>query len=262
MCCFCFAECLFTAAFSALAAPIVALALLFLAGAVAVCTLGVSGIRSIVSPLVVCFFIFSTASVLAGILIAVNILSPFKCKTLVVDFVINLYTVLCFAMFFVETVAYLVGRILSRPPIKLVITAFIVILEISIAAMSCFVLVPDGKESEDHCPDARTRALLLSSYFLNAALAMGIAVVTWITYCRGLESRLKNRSVIECLTASLFAAFYVASLCSFLWAKDCSTLVHFLVIIATFPAFLTLHVFTFMARGALTRRNELAGIKL
>ncbi|XP_065829979.1 uncharacterized protein [Oscarella lobularis] len=251
-------ECLFTAAFSALAVPIVALALLFLAGAVAVGTLGVSGIRSIFSQLVICFFIFSTASVLAGSLIAVNILSPFKCKTLVVDFVINLYTVLCFAMFFVETVAYLVGRILSRPPIKLAITAVIVILEISIAAMSCFVLVPDGKESEDHCKDARTRPLLVSSYFLNAALAMGIAVVTWITYCRGLESRLKNRSVIECLTASLFAALYVASLCSFLWAKDCSTVVHFLVIIATFPAFLTLHVFTFMARGALARRKESA----
>ena len=254
---------MFTAAFSALAVPIVAVALLFLAGAVAVCTLGVSGIRSIVSPLVICFFIFSTASVLAGSLIAVNILSPFKCKTLVVDFVINLYTVLCFAMFFVETVAYLVGRILSRPPIKLAVTAVIVILEISIAAMSCFTFVPDagGKEPEDHCKDARTRPLLVSSYFLNAALAMGIAVVTWITYCRGLESRLKNRSVIECLTASLFAALYVASLFSLLWAKDCSTLVQFIVIIATLPAFLTLHVFTFMVSGALTRRKESAGIK-
>ena len=91
---------------------------------------------------------------------------------------------------------------------------------------------------------------------------MGIAVVTWITYCRGLDSRLKNRSVIECLTASLIAAFYIASLCSFLWAKDCSIGAWFLVIIATLPAFLTLHVFTFVARGALARRKELAGMKI
>ena len=226
--------------------------------------MGVSYIRSNFSPLVISLCISSAASVLAGVLIAVNILSPFKCKTLVVDFVINLCTVLCFAPLFVETVSHLVGRIFSRLPVKLAINAVIVILEISIAAMSCFILVPDigEKDPDDHCKDARTHPLLVSSYCLNAALPMGIAVVTWITYCGGLDSRLKNRSVIECLTASLIAAFYIASLCSFLWAKDCSIGAWFLVIIATLPAFLTLHVFTFVARGALARRKELAGMKI
>ncbi|XP_065829914.1 uncharacterized protein [Oscarella lobularis] len=253
-------QCSSTVAFPALTVPIVALSLLLILCVVAARTLGVSDIRSIVSPLVISLCISSAASVLAGVLIAVNVLSPFKCKTLVVDFVINLCTVLCFAPLFVETVSHLVGRIFSRLPVKLAINAVIVILEISIAAMSCFVLVPDigGKESADHCKDARTRPLLVSSYCLNAALAMGIAVVTWITYCRGLDSRLKSRSIIECLTASLIAAFYIASLCSFLWAKDCSIGAWFLVIIATLPAFLTLHVFTFVARGALARRKELA----
>ncbi|XP_065830172.1 uncharacterized protein [Oscarella lobularis] len=248
----------------ALAAPIVAFSLLLLACVVAARTLGVSNMRSIFSPLVIIFFIFSAASVFAGVLIAVNVLSPFKCKTLVIDFVINLYTVLCFSLLFVETVAHLVGRILSRLPIKLAINAIIVIFEILISAMSCFIFVPDvgEKEPEDHCIDARTRPLLVSSYFLNAALAIGIAVVTWITHRRGLESRLKSRSIIECLTASLFAAFYIASLCSFLWAKNDSIWAGFMVTIATFPAFLTLHVFTFMGRGALTRiRRELADLQ-
>ena len=260
---FCFSECSSTDAFPALAVPIVALSLFLLVCVVAARTLGVSDIRRIFSPLVISLFMLSAAAVCTGVLVAVNILSPFECKTLVVDFVINLFTVFCFAPLFVETVAHLVDRIFSRPLVKLAINAVIVILEISIAAISCFIFVPDvgGKESEDHCKDARTRLLLVSSYFLNAALAMGIAVVTWITYCRGLESRLKSRSIIECLTTSLFAAFYIASLCSFLWAKDCSIGAWFLVIIATLPVFLTLHVFTFMARGALARRKELAGIK-
>ncbi|XP_065830224.1 tyrosine-protein kinase Mer-like isoform X2 [Oscarella lobularis] len=126
--------------------------------------------------------------------------------------------------------------------------------------MSCFIFVPDvgEKEPEDHCMDARNRPLLVFSYFLNAALAMGIAVVTCITHYRGLESRLRNTSIIECLTASLIAVFYVAAVSSFLWAKGCSIGTQLMVTIATFPAFLTLHVFTFMARGALSRRKELA----
>ena len=177
-----------------------------------------------------------------------------------IDFVINLYTVLCFALLFIETVAHLVGRIFSRLPVKLAISVVIVIIEILVSAMSCFIFVPDvgGKEPEDHCMDARTRPLLVFSYFLNAALAMGIAVVTCITHYRGLESRLRNTSIIECLTASLIAAFYVAAVSSFLWAKEGSIWAGFMVTVATFPAFLTLHVFTFMARGALARRRELA----
>ncbi|XP_065829757.1 uncharacterized protein [Oscarella lobularis] len=245
---------------SAVAVPIIAFSLLLIACVVAARTLEFSDMRSIFSPLVIFFFISSAASVCLGILIAVEILSPFKCKTLVIDFVINLYTVLCFALLFIETVAHLVGRIFSRLPVKLAISVVIVIIEILVSAMSCFIFVPDvgGKEPEDHCMDARTRPLLVFSYFLNAALAMGIAVVTCITHYRGLESRLRNTSIIECLTASLIAAFYVAAVSSFLWAKEGSIWAGFMVTVATFPAFLTLHVFTFMARGALARRRELA----
>ncbi|XP_065830204.1 uncharacterized protein [Oscarella lobularis] len=113
---------------SAVAVPIIAFSLLLIACVVAARTLEFSDMRSIFSPLVIFFFISSAASVCLGILIAVDILSPFKCKTLVIDFVINLYTVLCFALLFVETVAHLVGRIFSRLPVKLAISVVIVII--------------------------------------------------------------------------------------------------------------------------------------
>ncbi|XP_065842857.1 uncharacterized protein [Oscarella lobularis] len=211
------------------------------------------------------FGLLTLASIFLSILVAVEVLSPFECKTLALDFVINVLSVFCLAPFFVGSLGHLVGGIINRLQIRLLLVAVLIIFEIVLASIASFFHLPDDNyRLYDHCANARNQILSKISYLINAGLALACVIVIWITYEKGYPSLLKNRSTVECGVATFLAIFYIVSISIFLSVNNCRIQTPWLVVLAAFPGFMTWYICTFTAwrRHSVSKRRKLLSVEI
>ncbi|XP_065830656.1 deleted in malignant brain tumors 1 protein-like isoform X2 [Oscarella lobularis] len=183
------------------------------------------------------YLLLTASSFLFAILIA-TYFGPYS-TPLVVEAVVNADTVLCLSPFFTQTLFHLIGNSINRQARKFMFIAFIVIVEIVIGVLSSFIF------SDSDCSEGDTFSSIVLSYWLNGALAMGSGLVIWITYFKEYKHRPKCQSFLECLTLTFLAALYLSALVTVTFEHDCKIQHHFMIVLATFPALLTLHVLTF-----------------
>ena len=245
----------------AIAIPLVVLLLHVVVFACSICVFGLAAIRQNFASLLFIFpLLLTLASVLVSILVAVDGFSPCQCETLALDFVINALSVLCFAAVFVEALSCLVRGVFNRLQVKIVLVILICSLELIIAAIGSFRGIRPMKRTNaaEQCLVARSKAFPLLPYWINAAIVIGIAIVIWITYAKGYQSRLKGRSVIESGVASLLGILYIVGICLISWAGDCKSQAYWLVVLAAFPAMVTFYVTAFFIwnRYSFAKKNR------
>ena len=109
----------------AIATPLIVLLLHFVVFMLNLCVFGLASTREyIVLTPTIFFGLLTLASVVVSLLVAVDVFSPFECKTLALDFVVNVPLVLCLAPFFVEALSHLFDGIIKRLQIRLFSSLF------------------------------------------------------------------------------------------------------------------------------------------
>ena len=251
-----------TAILPAIATPLIVLLLHVVVFMRNVCVLGLSATQNcVVFTLTIFFGLLTLASVVVSLLVAVDVFSPFECKTLALDFVVNVLSILCLAPFFVEALSDLVDGIFKSLQIRLVFVTVLIIVEILFAGIASFLFLPDDKVVDlDHeqCLNARNQILPMISYSINAGLALECVIIIWVTYRKRFRNRLKIRSIVECGVVTLLAVFYIFALSIVLWVNDCKIQARWLVVLAAFPGFMTLYIGTLTAwnRPSLSKRRK------
>ncbi|XP_065844628.1 uncharacterized protein [Oscarella lobularis] len=255
-------KCTLSAVLPAIATPIIVLLLHIVVLTLCLCVFGLASTRECIVPTPTIFLALLTlASFLVSLLVAVNVFSPFECKTLALDFVVNFLSVLCLAPFFVETLGHLVGGMINRLQIKILLVAVLIIFEIVLAGIASFRFLPDDNVDDfnyKQCLNARSQILPIISYWINAVLALGTVIIIWVTYGKGYRSRLKNSLIVECGVATFLAILYIVAISIVLWVNDCKTQAQWLVVLAAFPGFMTCYIVTFMAwsRHSVSKRRK------
>eukprot|EP00118_Oscarella_pearsei_P023520 m.282502 g.282502 ORF g.282502 m.282502 type:complete len:1292 (+) comp40657_c0_seq3:71-3946(+) len=239
----------------AVSVPILVLVLHIVVGLTSLCVFGLLSIRQCILPLPGVFVtVITLLSVIGSILVAVDVFTPLRCGTLRLDFFINFIGVLLFAVAFMEVFAHLIGGIINRLPLKILFAVVFIVIEIIIASLASFRFNPsfdserDGSDAE-HCLRARRHPLTIIAYSFNACLAVGSVVVIWVTYKKGYESCLKDRSIITALLATALGLFYVISVGIMLNGRDCKVQAGFLVVLSAFPGLMTLYIVGVVAWG-------------
>ena len=234
---------------STIAVPIVVLLLHIVCCSVVIFLFQLKWIRRVPSVLLILLTLLSVA---LSFLVFVDVFSPFDCKILALDFAINAASVLCLAPFFVEVLLHAFCGMYNRAPIKVLLVAVIVIIEIVVAGVASF----RSSDSESECLDARSRPLVVVSYWINAGLAIGTVIIIWITHVKKYPSRLDGRSIVECVVATLLAVVHVVGISLVLWVNNDVVQAHWLVVLAAFPAMVTLYVASFLAWNKYKRRSK------
>ena len=261
-------KCTSSAVLPAIATPIIVLLLHIIVLTLSLCVFGLASTRECIVPTPTIYLALLTlASFLVSLLVSVNVFSPFECKTLALDFVVNVLSVLCLAPFFVEVLGHLVGGMMNRLQIKILLVAVFMIFEIVLAGIASFRFLPNKNIDDldyEQCRNSRSQILPIMSYWINAGLALGTVIIIWITYGKGYRSRLKNSLIVECGVATFLAILYIVAISIVLWVNDCKTQAQWLVVLAAFPGFMTCHIVTFMALSRYSvsnRRESLPGEK-
>ena len=235
--------------------------------------LGFTDLRKKISLIPSLLFVALTfVSILLSLLISVDAFSAFECTSnIAVDFVINFFTVICVAVLFIEVLAHLVNGMLNRIPVKIFLIGLIILIELIVSGVASFnvnsaqteSMSNDGKSSTaansstpppfnpadpEGCLDVRSRPIVAFSYWFLIIFVVASVVVLWITHVKGYQSRLKRRSIVDLFIFSILAVFYLVSVCLVVWAPNCKMQAGFLVVLAAFPAMITLFIGSVMAR--------------
>ena len=235
--------------------------------------LGFTDLRKKISLFPFVLFVTLTfVSILLSLLISVDAFSAFECTSnIAVDFVINFFTVICVAVLFIEVLAHLANGMLNRIPVKIFLIGLIILIELIVSGVASFnvnsaqteSMSDDGNSSTaansstpppfnpadpEGCLDARSRPIVAFSYWFLIIFVVASVVVLWITHVKGYQSRLKRRSIVDLFIVSILAVFYLVSVCLVVWAPNCKMQAGFLVVLAAFPAMITLFIGSVMSR--------------
>ena len=257
-----------SAVLPAIATPLIVLLLHFVVFTLNLCVFGLASTREcMVLKTTIFFGLLTLASIVVSLLVAVDVFSPSECKTLALDFVVNVLSVLCLAPFFVEALSHLVDGIIKSLQIRLIFVAVLIIFEIVLAGIASFRFFPDDNVDDldyEQCLNARNQILPIISYWINAGLALACVIIIWVTYGKGYQSPLNNRSIVECGLGTFLAIFYIVAISIVLWVNDCKIQAQWLVVLAAFPGFLTWYIGTFMAwsRHSVSKRSKSLSVEI
>ena len=202
--------------------------------------------RSVLSPGTLLFISNSTVAVTIATLVVLNVIPALKCDdNLKLDFLINVFGCVCYAALFVELLSQKIGGILERFPSRLILYILILLVQCIVSGFGCFSFNIEHnlyQTTADHCLDARKHAMIVISYWYNVVVNVLSVVILFITYCSGKELRLQFKPQVVSLVAMICCAFYAVAVSVVLWTSKCLTHAAFLVIIAVYPAVITLAI--------------------
>lgn len=185
----------------------------------------------------------TTAAILVSVLISVDVISAFSCDLLVADFLVNTIGCVSYAVILVAVLASGFGGKLNHLQVKCFMFSLIVIPQIILLSFASFVTV-NGQGSNEtyiyHCMDARDHSLVYVSYSYNAIIAL-FSALTFLVSSRRVKTQSHTSPSCAATALGLFLAVIFVSLVGvFLWTGKCLLQMQLLVVLAVYPAFVSL----------------------
>ena len=201
--------------------------------------------------------VVTTFAILVSILIAMDAISPLSCDPLLADFLVNVIGCICYATILVAVLAIGIGEKLEYFQVKAVIFFLLIFVLIIISAVASFSASDTNKRGNEtdavFCVRARDQPLVYVSYWYNAIIGLVSAFLHVLTFRR---VRIQGRAPPSCVMPILgliLAVMYAVLLSLFFWTGTCRDQIRLLVVLAGYPAIVTLCM---MSRAALSQCHK------
>lgn len=202
--------------------------------------------RFVLSPGSLLFISNSTTAIILSTLVVLDVIPALKCdENLKLDFLINVFGCISYAALLTELLSQKIGGILERFPSRLSLYILLLLIQCTVSGLGCFTFNIEHnlyETSADHCLQARKHAMIVISYWYNVIINILSVLTLFITWCGGKELRLQFPPQGVAMVAILCCVFYIVAVSVILWTSDCLTHAAFLVIIAVYPAVITLAI--------------------
>jgi hypothetical protein len=202
--------------------------------------------ESILQLISMILIVVTTLAVLVSILIAMDALSSLSCDPLVADFLVNVIGCICYATILVLVLTVGIGKKLKYFQVKAVIFFLLTFILIIISAVASFsnsdTKKRDNETDVEFCARARDQPMVYITYWYNAVIGLVSAFVHILTFRHVKKERKAPSSYAVPILGLILATLYAVILSVFFWTETCSVESRLLVVLACYPAIVTLYM--------------------